>query len=235
VPLPQRSGRAATDVHAARVTVPLSPPAWHELARTVARHRRFIAAGLTAAAVALALHALSPPPPPATLVVTASHDLAGGTALRPGDVTRTPLPVRTVPDGAITAMGSVVGRLLAGPVRAGQTITDVQLVGRSLLAGYGPGLVASPVRIADGASVSLLRVGDLIDVLATDLRGAASTSTVAYHVPVIMVPVVSSDGGPTGTGALVVLGVPSEVARSLASAAVTNQLSFILCGQTCSE
>jgi hypothetical protein len=141
------------------------------------------------------------------------------------------MPTQTVPDGAISGIGTAVGRLLAGPVRAGQTITDVQLVGQTLLAGYGPGLVASPVRIADAASVSLLRVGDLVDVLATDPRAAGSTSTVAYHVRVIMVPRVSSDEGLTGTGALVVLAVSPEVARSLAAAAVTDQLSFILCAQ----
>jgi pilus assembly protein CpaB len=209
----------------------LSRAAWHELARTVARHRRFIAAGLTAAAVAFALQSLAPSRPPATFVLTASHDLAGGTALRAADVTRTAMPTQTVPDGAISGIGTAVGRLLAGPVRAGQTITDVQLVGQTLLAGYGPGLVASPVRIADAASVSLLRVGDLVDVLATDPRAAGSTSTVAYHVRVIMVPRVSSDEGPTGTGSLVVLAVSPEVARSLAAAAVTDQLSFILCAQ----
>ena len=209
----------------------LSRAAWHELARAVARHRRFIAAGLTAAAVALALQSLSPPRPPTTFVLTASHDLAGGTAIRAADVTRTTMPTQTVPDGAMDDIGAVVGRLLAGPMRAGQTITDVQLVGQTLLAGYGPGLVASPVRIADAASVSLLQVGDLVDVLATAPDAAGATSTVAYHVRVIMIPKVNSDGGPTGTGALVVLAVSPEVARSLASAAVTDQLSFLLCAQ----
>jgi pilus assembly protein CpaB len=212
--------------------VQLSPTTWHDLARTAARHRRFIAAGLTAAAIAVGLQALSPAQPPTIFVLAASHDLAGGTAVRANDVTRTALPSQAVPEGAVTAAGSVVGRLLAGPVRAGQTLTDVQFVSPALLAGYGPRLVASPVRIADAASVMLLRVGDLVDVLAADPRAGGSTSTVAYHVHVMAVPAVSSDGGPMGTGALVVLAVTPEVARSLAASAVTGQLSFVLCAQT---
>jgi pilus assembly protein CpaB len=215
--------------------VVLSPATWHDLARTASRHRRFIAAGLAAAAVAVGLQALSPAQPASTFVLTASHDLAGGTEVKAKDLTRVALPSAAVPDGALGAAGSVVGRVLAGPVRAGQTLTDVQLVSHALLAGYGPGLVASPVRIADAASVGLLHVGDLVDVLAADPRAAGSTSTVAYNVRVIAVPAVSSDGGPMGTGALIVLAVLPAVARSLAGSAVTDQLSFVLCAHTCAE
>jgi pilus assembly protein CpaB len=210
----------------------LPPAAWHDLARTASRHRRFIAAGLTAAAVAIGLQALSPAQPPTTLVLTASHDLAGGIEVRAKDVTRTPVPSRAVPEGSFSATRSVVGRTLAGPVRTGQTLTDVQFVSPAWLAGYGPGLVASPVRITDAASVTLLRAGDVVDVLAADPRAAGSTSTVAYHVRVIAIPAVSSDAGPMGTGALVLLAVSPEVARSLAASAVTDQLSFVLCAQT---
>jgi pilus assembly protein CpaB len=213
----------------------LSPASWHDLARTASRHRRFVAAALTAAAVAFGLHALLPAQPASTLVLTASHDLAGGTQVRAKDLMRVALPSAAVPDGALTASGSVVGRMLAGPVRAGQTITDVQLVSRALLTGYGPGLVASPVRITDAASVGLLQVGDLVDVLAADPRAAGSTSTVAYDARVIAIPAVSSDGGPMGTGALIVLAVSPAVARSLAGSAVTGQLSFVLCGRTCAK
>jgi pilus assembly protein CpaB len=213
--------------------VPLPPAAWHDLVRTASRHRRFIAAALTAAAVASGLQALSPSQPARTIVVTASRDLAGGTQVRSKDLTTVALPSGAVPDGALAALRSVVGRMLAGPVRAGQTITDVQLVSRGLLTAYGPGLVASPVRIADAASVGLLQVGDLVDVLAADPRAAGSTSTVAHDARVIAIPAVGSDGGPMGTGALIVLAVSPAIARSLAGSAVTDQLSFVLCSRTC--
>jgi pilus assembly protein CpaB len=213
----------------------LSTAARQHLARTASRHRRLVAAALAAAAVAVGLQALSPSQPPRTLVLTASHDLAGGTQVQAKDLARVALPSVAVPDGALVSSASVVGRMLAGPVRAGQTITDLQLVSRTLLTGYGPGVVASPVRIADAASVGLLQVGDLVDVLGADPRAGGSTSTVAYNARVIAIPAVSSDGGPLGTGALIVLAVSPAVARSLAGSAVTDQLSFILCARTCAE
>ena len=36
------------------------------------------------------------------------------------------------------------GRAVAGPIRSGEVITDVRLVGPALVAGLGDGLVASP-------------------------------------------------------------------------------------------
>ncbi len=62
-------------------------------------------------------------------------------------------------------------------MRAGETITDVRLVGPALLAGYGDQLVAAPVRIADAGSAALLQPGDVIDVLAADGVGGTDGET----------------------------------------------------------
>ena len=59
--------------------------------------------------------------------------------------------------------------MLAGPVRAGEPLTDVRLVGASLAAAY-PGAVAVPVRLPDAGMAALLRVGDRIDLVAADPR-----------------------------------------------------------------
>ena len=65
-----------------------------------------------------------------------------------------------------------VGRVLAAPLRAGEPVTDVRLVGP---ADRGPTrLVAVPVRLPDPGMVALLRVGDRIDLLATDPRGGGA-------------------------------------------------------------
>jgi Flp pilus assembly protein CpaB len=65
-----------------------------------------------------------------------------------------------------------VGRVLAGPMRRGEVLTDVRLVGGGLLEGYGPGIVATPVRVADGGTVRLVRPGDQVDVLAAGVTEA---------------------------------------------------------------
>ena len=144
----------------------------------------------------------------------------------------------SVPAGAITDAVKLTGRVLAVPVRAGETITDVRLVGPALLDGYGAGLVAAPVRIADAGSAALLQPGDVIDVLAADGAGgpdaeaaASEARLVASDVRVVTVPRDDDSvlaGGDLGEGALVVLATTSETAARLASAAVTSRLSMTL-------
>ena len=76
--------------------------------------------------------------------------------------------------------------MLAAPLRQGEPVTDVRLVGPSLTEGYD-GLVAVPVRLPDAGAVSLLQVGDQIDLVATDPE-AATARTLAADVPVVALP-----------------------------------------------
>ena len=92
----------------------------------------------------------------------------------------------SVPDGR-PARAAAVGRTLAAPLRRGEPVTDVRLVGPSLLRGY-PGLVAVPVRIPDPGTVALLRVGDRVDLLVTETDGSAAR-LLAGGVPVLALPV----------------------------------------------
>ncbi|MGH8829246.1 MAG: SAF domain-containing protein, partial [Jiangellaceae bacterium] len=112
-------------------------------ARTVTWHRRLLASGLAAAAVALAIEAASPPAPDTVEVVVAAADLSGGTTLTPDQLTTAELPPDLLPEGLMAA-DDAVGRVLAGPLRAGEPITDLRVVGPSLLEGWGSGVVASP-------------------------------------------------------------------------------------------
>ncbi|MER5984640.1 RcpC/CpaB family pilus assembly protein [Streptomyces sp. NPDC001787] len=96
-------------------------------------------------------------------------------------------------------------------------------------------LVSAPVRIADAATVRLLRPGDRVDVIASDnARGEARV--VARDVRVAEVPRTSGEGaellGPgdgggsdEGGGALVMLSVKRETAVALAGAGVTGRLA----------
>lgn len=212
-------------------------PLDHPLARAVARHRRLLAAGLTAGAVAVGLGALAPDPPPNSAVVVAARDIGGGTTLAADDVTVTRLPAAAVPDGAATAVDGLVGRILAGPARRGEPLTDVRLLGPGLLdAGSGAGsdgpadVVAAPVRIADAAATGLVRAGDVVDVLAADASGTQPARVVAPAARVLAVPAPAVDGlAPlSGEGALLLLAVPAGTAADLASAATRGPLSITL-------
>ncbi|MFS8200564.1 hypothetical protein ACLVWQ_17985 [Streptomyces sp. CWNU-52B] len=88
-------------------------------------------------------------------------------------------------------------------------------------------MVTAPVRIADGATVRLLRAGDRVDVVAAGQSAAGGARVVARGARVVKVPE-SPDSVAEG-GALVVLSVPRGTATRLAGAGVTSRLAVTLC------
>lgn len=198
---------------------------YRRVRRAVLSRRRVLAAVTAAVAALVAVQAASPAAPPTRSVLTAAHDLPAGTALGPGDLALTPFTPASVPAGVVTDAAEVLGRTTAGPVRAGEVITDVRLVGGSLLARY-PGRVAAPVRIGDPGAVALLRIGDLVDVIAADPQGHSAAVVVADDVPVVALPHTADTA--LASGGLVVLAVTNETAQALAAASVSAYLSVVV-------
>jgi Flp pilus assembly protein CpaB len=199
--------------------------------RALLTWRRPLAALLAAGAVLAGIRAASTPPEPTGDVVVAAADLPGGRPLTHQDLTVEQVPVDSVPDGAATEPDPLVGRTLASPVRRGEPVTDVRVVADGLLDGY-PLRVAAPVRVADAGVARLLRVGDRVDVVATD-PADGSAEVVTRLAPVVALPREPRPGaasGPSGLagGALVVLAVPPTTAVELAGAAASDLLSVIL-------
>ena len=178
--------------------------------RAVLARRRLLAGLLTAVAVVAGLHTARATPPPRVEVLVAAHDLPAGEVLDAGDVRRVGFAPDSVPAGVAR---DPTGRTLAAPLRAGEPLTDVRLVGPALTDGY-PGLVAVPVRLPDAGMAGLLRVGDRIDLVSADPQGRAA-ETVAVGVPVLALPDTPTEVGAAGlTGRLVVVGArPEDVAR----------------------
>lgn len=151
----------------------LTPPPWQWLAamirgpnwRRVAYARRVAAAALTVLALVLALTPATGDD--VTVVLVAARDLEGGTRLSPTDVTAARFPAALAPAAALPADTAVDGRVLAGPVRAGEPLTDVRLVSSELMAHMtgDPTAVAVPVRLADPGVAALLVPGGRIDVV----------------------------------------------------------------------
>lgn len=180
--------------------------------RAVLARRRPLAALLTAVAVATGLHAAATPPPATVDVVVATRDLPAGVVVEADDLRMAGFAPDSVPAGTSDDPDDAVGRTLAAPLRAGEPMTDVRLVGPALTEGY-PGLSAVPVRLPDAGMADLLRVGDVVDLVAADPQGGSAT-IVATRVPVLAVPATTSEVGATGLpGRLVVVGVtPGDVA-----------------------
>lgn len=160
-------------------------------------------------------------------MVTAVRDIAGATTLGPNDVTTIEITPDALPAGALTTTSDVHGQRAAGPIRAGEVITDVRLVGSALLDGWGADLAAVPVRIADPGAAQLVRPGDVIDIVATDMSGAVSASVLAAQVPVLAVPEDAKTSFAADGALLVVAATPDQI-RGLANAAVTSRLSIAL-------
>jgi Flp pilus assembly protein CpaB len=197
-----------------------------DLRRALSRHRVLLSAGLAAGSVAAAVTALAPAAAPTTEVVVAARDLDAGVPLGSDDLRTVELPSSAVPSGALGDAGAAVGRLVAGPVRAGEALTDVRLLGAALLP-PGPE-VATPVRVAERATTALVRPGDVVDVLSAPADGTATAVTVVTAVRVLSVPSAADD---LGEGALLVLAATRPAAARLAAAAVSGRLSVVVHGR----
>lgn len=192
--------------------------------RAVLRRRRLLAVLCVAGAAAAGLRATAPPAPPSAEVLVSARDLPAGAELRTDDLTVVELDPDTAPQGVLTEVDEAAGAILAAPLRAGEPLTDVRLVGPGLAA-TAPGTVAVPVRLSDAAQVDLLRVGDEVDLLATDPE-SRSTVTIASGALVLAVPDPGSETSDAITGRLAVLGIPDSTVGSVTGAAVTSFVTF---------
>lgn len=191
--------------------------------------RRVVAVLLAVLALGLALR---PEPRPAaadvpatTPVVVAATDLLPGEPLSAADLRLAPFPDDIAPAGTVADPATLVGRAPAGPVRTGEPVTDVRLVGAGLTARLPGGQVAAPVRLADLAVTALVRAGDRVDVLATT-PDAPAAEVVAASALVLATP--AAEPGSTGTGGLLLLAVDPPTAARLAAMAAAATLTLSL-------
>jgi Flp pilus assembly protein CpaB len=190
--------------------------------RVLLARRRLLAALLTGVAVAAGVQAATAPPPPSVGVLTAARDLPAGAVLGSNDLVTADFAPGSVPTGATR---DAVGRTLASPVRRGEPVTDVRLLGPALTAD-DPELTAVPVRLPDAGMVGLLEVGDRIDLIATDPQ-ISGASVVAAGVPVLALPPASAQSDASGQpGGLVVVGVAPTEVTGLADAGVRLFLTY---------
>ncbi|MFJ3232441.1 hypothetical protein [Streptomyces sp. NPDC086787] len=92
-------------------------------------------------------------------------------------------------------------------------------------------LVTAPVRIADAATVRLLRPGDRVDVIAAEdpaTGGDARVIATGARVSGLPEPLDPADAD-ARSGALVVLSVPRSTAARLVGASTTARLAVTLC------
>lgn len=200
----------------------MAVPVELSLRRFVLRHRRTISAGLAGLAVLAALSALKPSAA-GSQVVVAGRDLASGSTLRGSDLKVVSLPAGSRPSHSWSSTDELLGRRIAAPVRKGEAFTDYRLLEPSLLDGYDEGLVLATIRLAESSQLTALRVGDNVNVIATDPQDGDASTVVARRVEIVALPRESNDEG----SLTVALVVPEAVGLDLATAGLRARLSVL--------
>jgi Flp pilus assembly protein CpaB len=166
-------------------------------------------------------------------VVVAVRDLRPGTALTSDDVRLEKRLATTAPDGSQADPGAVVGSTLASPIRRGEVLTDVRLLGSRLAESTaGPGARIVPLHLADSALIDLVRVGDVVDVLAapaTDSQGItqAVTKVVATDAVVVLVSAKQKVQA-ADSDRVVLVALPARVANTVAGSVLGQEVTLTL-------
>lgn len=180
--------------------------------------RRWLAAMLAAAALAIA--ATSPSDSGSPVVVAAS-DLPSGHQLTPADISIARVDSSSLPREALSAPEAAEGRLLVGPVRAGEILTDA----RVLTPRHSrDGTRAVPVRLAEPDIALLLHEGDRVDVFAADPYSGAADLLAAGAT----VLVVARNTEKTGQGPVVLLALDHGAAARVAAASLERAVAVVV-------
>lgn len=164
-------------------------------------------------------------------VVTAGRDLTPGTVLTAADVVVTDWDSENVPEGALVEANAVDGQTLTGPVRTGELLTDVRLLGsRTAAAAIGTEARVVPVHLADAGVTDLLREGDRVDVLTVESQGDESDPPAARVLASeAVVVLVSADAtGSRQRDRVVLLALPTGDATAVAAASLVSALTVTL-------
>ena len=157
-----------------------------------------------------------------TAIVVAARDLAAADLSLQA--------VADPPDGAVRASNGgtagTVGRTLASPVRRGEILTDVRLLGQ---AGprAGPGRVAVPARLGDADVVELLRPGMHVALVSVPRDGTAPARSFTDDAVVLSVADAATGAlSAQNQGRIVVFAVPSAAADAVAAAGLTGAIAL---------
>jgi Flp pilus assembly protein CpaB len=193
--------------------------------------RRVAAGGLVVLAGIATLR--SNPDADSAEVVVAVRDLRPGTALTLDDVQLEKRLATTVPDGSQADLSAVLGSTLASPTRRGEVLTDVRLLGSRLAESTaGPGARIVPLHLADSALIDLVRVGDVVDVLAAPAADAPATGPAASRVvatdAVVVLVSAKQKVQAADSDRVVLVALPARVANTVAGSALGQTVTLTL-------
>ncbi len=157
-------------------------------------------------------------------VQVAARDLASGTLVSRDDVRTVRLTASLRPTHASSNAGAVVGRRVAGPMRAGEIFTDRRVLSSRPGDDRTAGTVLTTIRVEGPDGLGPARVGDVVDVVAVPPEDDASARVVARGVEVLATRTGPDDGGPVALD----VATTRSSALVLASAGLRSRLSVLV-------
>ncbi len=193
--------------------------------RTLRWHRRTIAAALAALGTLALVSQLSASGEATSPVVVTTSAVAAGAPIVSSSVALRPMPRSSIPIGAITRVGDVLGHPVAVALTAGTIIQPGLLVSGSPVQA-GRALV--PVTVKDGQLRDLLSPGLRIALVSAggDVPGIITDDAVVHSMP----PAASTSFVASGQSALILVEVPSALAPEVAVLGQSGQISVFLTG-----
>lgn len=174
-------------------------------------------------------------------VVVSSRDLTPGQVIADSDVEMREIDSKQLPEGVVSDTDLVVGRTVAGPIRSGETVTDVRVLNRRL-AGLSVGTDDArivPVRLADAAVADMLRSGDVVDVLTvgpdtsrpdtphpdTPNESVADKAPQILAAGAVVALVTTSESARNQQEQVILLALPTPAANVVAAASLSNAIT----------
>lgn len=198
-------------------------------------------AAVALAALGVVLFFRGDPATDTVAVVVSSRDLTPGQVIADSDVEIREIDSKQLPEGVVSDTDLVVGRTVAGPIRSGETVTDVRVLSPRL-AGLSVGTDDArivPVRLADAAVADMLRSGDVVDVLTvgpdtsrTDTSHPDTPNeSIADQAPQILAAgavvalVTTSESTRNQQEQVILLALPTPAANVVAAASLSNAIT----------
>lgn len=205
-----------------RLTAALRP----DWSKTVAA-RRVAAAALVVLAAVAAVR--SDPHGEYTDIAVAVRDLTPGVELTADDVQLASHRKATLPEGAQTELAAVIGTIIAGPVRRGEVLTDVRLLGPRLAeATAGPDARIVPLHLADTALLDMIRPGDVVDVLTVGGEQEDSRPLVVATDAVVVLVSEKPKGTGSGTDRVALVALPARAATEVAGTGLVQAVTVVM-------
>lgn len=205
----------------------MSPLAFFDSLRRAFRwHRCWFAAALTALALLGVLNTVSAHASGSVPVIIATHTIAAGQTISSDDLAIAWLPPAVVPEGAYTESSQAWEKVAAVEIPR-NSIMAPSLVAEDMT--NASGKLTLPVRFSDSSAVSLLRVGNRLDIIGPATDGSNSAFVVvAENLRVVALSGSEGSGMLATSTPLVLLEVDRAQATAIAAASSVSSVSFAI-------